>query len=43
MKKTLHILGMVGVCLAFIGFLVARPLIRPLLKHKRSEKKEDNR
>ncbi len=42
MKKVKHFWAMVGVCIAIIGFILARPLIRPLIYRKRaSSEKED--
>ncbi len=43
MKKLTTILGMIGVVLAIIGFIVARPLIRPLIRRKPKVKKEESR
>ncbi len=41
MKKTKYILGMIGVVLAILGFLVARPFIRPLIRRKPKTGKEE--
>ncbi len=40
MKKLTYILGMIGVVLTIIGFVFARPFIRPLIHRKPKEKHE---